>query len=144
MAEALLRHMLAREKMNGIAVMSRGTSVWADQPMPPEALQALQSVGVRPAAHAAKQLRKTDIEMADVVLTMTENHRLSVLALAPEAKEKTYLLTAYPPTSLGDSPDIDDPIGGSPSDYEKCRIVIQNHLLDLLTVLKSQHERTKT
>ncbi len=126
MAEALLRHMLKNEK---IEIVSRGTNAWPGQPLSEGARQALVIAGVKVPSRRSKRLERQDVEKADLIFAMTENQRRSIMSEYPEAKSKTRLLAAS---------DIEDPVGGSPSDYEKCRIEIQNALLDVLIKLKPE------
>jgi protein-tyrosine-phosphatase len=132
MAEAMLKHMLAKEGVAGIDVFSRGIGVWDPQPMSEEAQAALKAVDIIPAPHESKTLAEEDIDRADRVYVMTHHHRRVVVKNYPEAKNKIFLLAES---------EIDDPVGGSPKDFEKCRIDIQNALLDLLPELKP--ERTQ-
>ena len=58
---------------------------------------------------------------------MTYQQCRVVIKNYPDAKDKVRLLGPA---------EIDDPVGGSPKDFEKCRIDIQNALLDLLSKIK--------
>ena len=127
MAAALLRHMLKKERLNGIELFSRGLSVWPNEPMSRGAQETLKAAGIHPGPHASHALEAKDVKRADLILAMTETHEQSILAEYPEAKGKTRRLASF---------DIADPVGGSPKDYEKCRIDIQNALLDLFIQLK--------
>ena len=64
-----------------------------------------------------------------VFLVMTHQQGRVVLSNYPDAKGKLRLLGAA---------EIEDPMGGSPKDFEKCRIDIQNALLELMPTLKSE------
>jgi protein-tyrosine-phosphatase len=129
MAEAMLKPMLAKEGIQGVEVFSRGIGVWAPQPMSDEARASLKDDGIEPGPHESKALGEEDVDRADLVFVMTHHHRRVVLKNYPQAKDKVRLLSAS---------EIDDPVGGSPKDFEKCRIDIQNALLDLLTEIKSE------
>ena len=132
MAEAMLKHMLAKEEIQDIEVFSRGIGVWDPQPMSEEAQAALKAIDIDPGPHESKALVEEDVDKADRIYVMTRHHGRVVLKNYPDAKDKVLLLAAS---------EIDDPAGGSPKDFEKCRIDIQNALLDLLPELKS--ERTQ-
>jgi protein-tyrosine-phosphatase len=131
-AVALLRHMLAKEGIEGIEIFSRGVSAGCGWPMTKEAVETLKAVGVEAPPHHSERLEKKDIEKADWIFVMTEAHRQTIASLYPDAKAKTRLLG---------SSDIADPLGGSPKDYEKCRIEIQNSLLDVLREVRSACRR---
>jgi protein-tyrosine-phosphatase len=128
MAEILLRHMLNKEGIKGIEIFSRGLSASDGEPLSEGAAEALKAAHIDPEPHLSRRLQPKDVEKADLILVMTEDHKRTLLGQYPEADKKTRLLG---------SSDIEDPIGGSPNDYEKCRIEIQNYLLDLLLTLKS-------
>ena len=129
MAEAMFKHILAKEKIQGIEVFSRGIGVWDPQPMSEEAIETLKAIGIEPTPHESRTLAEEDIDKADWILVMTHHHRRIVLTNFPDAKEKVRLLAAS---------EIDDPVGGSPKDFEKCRIDIQDALLELLPEMKSE------
>src|SRR5262249_22604695 len=89
------------------------------EPLSDGAAKALLDAGVTPTPHHSARLAAADVKKADRIYVMTDGHMREVLRRFPEAKGKV--------TRLADH-DIADPIGGSPSDYEKCRIEIQNAL----------------
>ena len=128
MAEAMLKHLLAKEGVPGMEVFSRGLIVWDPRPMAEEAKVCLKAAGIEPGPHESKLLGEEDVDKADMVLVMTHDHLRVVLTNFPDAKDKIRLLAAS---------GIEDPVAGSPKDFEKCRIEIQNALQDLLAQLKS-------
>ena len=134
MAEALFRHMLKAEKITDIEVFSRGLGALADRPISQGAADTLRAVGVDAKKHQARQISAQDVAGADLILTMEKEHREMIRSDFPEAASKTFLLKEY----TGGSGDVRDPIGGSPQDYEKCRIEIQDCLLGLLSKLKER------
>ena len=129
MAEALLKDILAKEGIKDVEVFSRGIGVWDPQPMSAEAQASLKAAGLSPGLHESKALGEEDVDRADRIYVMTHHQGRVVLTNYPDAKEKVRLLSAS---------EIDDPVGGSPKDFEKCRIDIQKALLDLLSELKPE------
>jgi protein-tyrosine-phosphatase len=129
MAGMMLKHMLAKQNITGIEIFSRGTTAWPGTSLSPGARETLEAIGITTIPHEAKRLEKRDLERADLVLVMTEAHQQWIESVYPEAKAKV--------RRLG-SADIQDPLGGSPTDYEKCRIEIQNGLLELFKDINSQ------
>src|SRR5689334_18545861 len=132
MAEALLRHMLKKEGMDGVEVFSRGVGVWDPQPMSDGTRDALKAAGIEPHEHTSQAMNDEDADRADVIYVMTQQHRKVISKNYPEAAEKVRMLAAE---------DIPDPVGGSAKDFEKCRITIQNALLDLLPTLKTEERK---
>ncbi len=121
--------MLEKEGIAAVRVFSRGVQAETGFPMTREAVRALHAVGIKAHAHKAQPLTAKDAEEADYILAMTGDHLAQVLRDHPKAKSKARLLAEL---------DVADPWGGSPSDYEKCRIDIQNALLDFITIFKSE------
>lgn len=66
--------------------------------------------------HTAQQINETLIDWADIIVTMTENHRQIVLGHYPGVEKKVD--TLYGVTE-GISKDISDPFGGSLSIYKE-------------------------
>lgn len=129
MAEYLMRHLLQKEGLLRIEVFSRGVHAGIRQPMSPGAQEALQVLGIAGHAHRATMLSSTDITQADAIYALTQEHLDIILERHPQARGKAQRLA---------NTDIADPLGGSPSDYEKCRIEIQNALPDIISKLKSE------
>ena len=116
MAEGIARHLLTQGGLEkSITVSSAGVRAWAGAPASEEAIDALAKAGIELFGHQARRLTPEIVENADLVLTMTQQHRQDVLALVPAAKTKVFVLKEY--VGISDSsevnPDIADPIGGS-------------------------------
>jgi len=133
MAETIFRDLLEKSGLKGIRVASRGVGALDGYPASEGTLQALKAAGLDAQAHRARPLTADDAERADVILVMEESHWAAIAGSFPFAVKKTFLLKPY---SGGADTDIADPIGGSPEDYEKCRIEIQTCLAGLLVKLK--------
>lgn len=127
MAEYLFRHMAQKEGLKDIDVFSRGVYAEVGEAMTEESFEALKKVGVSGSGHAAAQLTSRDVARASEIYAMTQDHMETILERHPEAKGKVQRLTDH---------DIADPYGRSLSEYEKCRIEIQNALLDILHSMK--------
>lgn len=120
MAEGLFRKYLA-EKSNahvdeiakiGYTVESAGMMGSAGFPASPESIVACAKKGVSIEAHRNKGLSKTLIEESDYIFVMESVHGAKVLALAPEAAARCFLLE--------ENGEIPDPIGRPQSDYDRC------------------------
>ncbi|MBR7620366.1 hypothetical protein JKL49_13305 [Phenylobacterium sp. 20VBR1] len=95
MAQTLARALAARRVLP-IAVISRGLDVDPFDETPEPNAQALMAArGFDVSAHRARALQPADIAHADLILTMTAPHAEKVVALAPDAKAKTFTLAAY-------------------------------------------------
>ncbi|MDI3327814.1 MAG: low molecular weight protein arginine phosphatase [Alicyclobacillaceae bacterium] len=94
MAEALLRQR-AREAGKEVEVRSAGLSALPGSPASPGSREALRPLGVSLDGHASRPLDRELAKWADVILTMTEQHKQSVLARFPEAAGRVFTLKEY-------------------------------------------------
>ena len=125
MAEALLRRKIKQAGMTDkIMVLSAGIAVGCQAPASAGAFAVMSEKGLDLSKHVSRQLKGTEVEAADVILTMTERHKQAVLTLAPEAKNKVYTLKEYAEADC----DVADPYGGSPLVYQACAEQIEKML----------------
>lgn len=110
MAEALARSMMAGEA--GTRVISAGTSAVAGEGATPEAVKALEGMGVVMGPHRSKVLSRQLIADAEVIYVMAQSHKRAVLAIDPEAAKKVQTLDPS-------GQDIPDPIGTGLDSYRK-------------------------
>lgn len=122
----------------GLQAASAGTRAVIGHPVHPEAARVLLDVGADPAGFAARQLSPKIAGAADLILTMTRQHRDAVLEIAPRQLKRTFTLTeaaalttGFAPDSLADLAalrphlraeqvaDVPDPIGQSPDVFDR-------------------------
>ena len=127
MAAGLARKMLAEQlgcavgqlEHHGIKVASAGTSGGAGQATS-GATKAMAKRGVDLSNHVSRPLTPELIQQADHVFVMTQQHLEEVLAMGPWAEGKTSLLL--------NSEDVDDPVGLSDEEYDRCAQIIERGL----------------
>ena len=128
MAEAIARQMLSQQRSvapdelesAGIRVGSAGAFTSPGMPATREAVEAMSKMGIELSKHRSRTLSLDLIREADVIYCMTGSHLEAVLEFDPTAKEKTM--------TLDPNGDIDDPIGGSLTVYQRCAELIRRRL----------------
>ena len=96
-AERMLRHRLSGRLGPSMpfAVTSAGTGALVGAPIYPDAARLLTQSGVDIDGFAARDLAKSMVESADVVLAMTREHRAATARLAPRALPKLFTLREF-------------------------------------------------
>ena len=89
-AAACLLHEQLSDK--GFTISSAGLAAVVGKPMDATAHQVLQQHGYQWPQHIAQQLELQHIANNDIILAMEEKHIDSILAMAPEARGKVFLL----------------------------------------------------
>lgn len=133
MAAALLRHRVVCEGL-GWHVDSAGIYAQPGQSMAPHAMDALirRHIVVQP--HESKPLSAPLVATADLILTMTQGHKLDLLSQFPEAQDKTHTLLAF---SRGQDVDLADPFGGNTQLYESCAEALDEALEQVVQRLRT-------
>lgn len=118
MAEAILRDILEKSNNLDIKVKSAGVYALPNSSASKNAIIALNELDIDLSSHKATLLTQKEIEEADLILTMTGNHKDLVLRLSPESKDKVYCLNEF---ALDEIKDIYDPFGGDIYVYRESR-----------------------
>lgn len=129
MAEELLKKTLAAMGREDVEVLSAGVTALLGARPSPEAVQIMTGEGLDVSGHSAAALTRERIEEVDLILTMDSSQKEKIIAFAPQAKEKTFLLKEFAgeegsEKSLG----IPDPIGKPLEDYQACANQIKEAL----------------
>jgi protein-tyrosine-phosphatase len=122
MAEGIARHLTTRiggsttpdsDNEDGSAwrILSAGTSAAIGSPATIESIDAVRDFGVDISDHRSQPLRKELVEWASTIYAMTRGHIERILQIAPEARDKVYLLDPH-------EREIDDPIGKGRPAYD--------------------------
>jgi protein-tyrosine phosphatase len=137
MAEVMCRQMMAdRLKCTaaelverGVMVMSAGISAMMGGRPSPEAVIAMDKLGLQLGDHESQPLTAQLVRQADIIWTMTRSHRQAIVAQWPEASSRTFVLG-------GEQGDIADPIGGPLEYYERCAAQIKTMLQQRISELE--------
>ena len=84
--------LLARELEGHAVVSSAGTHAMVDSPIPEEMLLELRADGIDGAAHRGRLLTEQVMKEADLIVTMTREHRQRAVQIAPSALKRTFTL----------------------------------------------------
>jgi protein-tyrosine-phosphatase len=107
MAEALFRKILNDiDRLKDIEVASYGIAAIEGQPASQNAIKAMAEEGIDISGHKARRLTE-EVMKADLVLTMTQNHKDYIIHRFPKLKGKVFLLGEF----VGDNVEIPDPFG---------------------------------
>lgn len=135
MAEAIARDVLAGLKSPiPTRVASAGVSASSGDPMTSEAKAALAEMDIDVGTHRSKELGRDLLSEAEVIFAMTRAHMQAVLAIAPHAAGKVFVLDPA-------GQDVKDPIGGTQDEYRstarKLRTLVELRLRELDRDLKN-------
>lgn len=125
MAEALLN---AKVQQNGLSnciqILSAGLFATPDCPASAGALAAMRQRRLDLAGHQSRQLSPDSVQAADLILTMTDSHKRTLLDMQPNAEGKVYTLAEF----AGERTAVSDPFGGDAALYDACAKVIESLL----------------
>ena len=125
-AEALLR----RHLDGRIEVASAGLAAVTGNGIDPLAASVLADHGLAADGHVARQINAELIANADIVLAMDRRQLSAILALAPQARGKAFLLGKW----LGDA-EIADPYGQPREAFERMYALIEKAVAEWRTRL---------
>lgn len=112
MAEAYLKKLLEKQKRTDIRVTSAGMMALDGTGASLETRQVLATEGMDVAGHRAQRVTRELVDRSDIILVMEDVHEDRILQLAPEAKNRLFLLKEF--ARIKDSNlNIPDPMGGS-------------------------------
>ena len=95
---------------------SAGTAAAEGIMATPFARRVMAERGLNLESHRSRVVTASLLESADLILTMTRNHREALCAEFPQVEHKIHLLSEL----IDQTFDIDDPVGGSEEDYRVC------------------------
>jgi len=111
MAEGYLIKKLKDMGVEDTIVISAGTNAINGLKPTDETIEVMKEEGVDVSGYVSSGLTKTNIDNADAVLVMTEEHKKRILTISPSSKDKVYLLRAFSEKYKKDDNSIGDPIG---------------------------------
>ncbi len=131
MAEALLRERVGED----IEVKSAGLQASSMSILSEGTRKVLEERGIFP-KHTVQELTEDLIDWADLMLTMTEAHKQSIIVFYPEVKEKVFTLKEFTYGKEVDDRDVADPYGGTLEQYHQVAHEIELCIEHLISKLK--------
>ena len=125
MAAVVLQDKVNAEYLtNEIHVSSAGLAAVPGAPASDNACAAVASLGLSLVSHKATALSMNMIEAADLVFTMTRQHRDAILRALPTAGRKVFTLAEY----VEAEEEVTDPYGGDLSSYQNCLLLLKKNI----------------
>ena len=134
MAEALLKDLLQREGLKGIEVSSGGIYALAGEEVPMACRKILARRGIDITGHRGRQLDRSMMEEADLILVMEVRQLDWIRSLISDPERKVFLLGEFAP---GGGDEIADPFGGDDRDHHDCLGHIDETMVGLLGRIRS-------
>ncbi len=128
MAEAMFNHfvkekgVLAEAKSAGIFASGTGVSQ--------NSIDAMAELGIDISAEISTQITKDMADRADLILTMSQSHKMMIETMFD--CDKVYTLGEF----CGDGEDVSDPFGGNIEVYRACRDEIRQKIEKVIEIIK--------
>ena len=146
MAEGIFKDLLKKNNIDNIIVSSAGLSVFPGEHANEKAIKSLKEKGIDITAHRARQLLD-EINKADLILTMTLSHKLSIEDYFKSKTDETspclFTLKEFAAKLSGEKltgTDINDPYGRDYNFYKDSRDEIEKELIKILKNLNKLEE----
>lgn len=129
MAEGLFKLRLAEHlgcqveelQSRGFRVASAGVAAMAGGPASDQSYEVMLQHKIDLSQHSSQPITETLVQQADLILTMTGNHRHAIISNWPGATSRTFSLAR-------DQGEISDPIGMPVEYYQRCATQIDQHI----------------
>jgi len=110
MAEALLKKNLSERNRSNVEVSSAGTMIFEGREATEQTKAVLFQEGIDVSGHRSRRISSWMLKKTDLILVMERLHENAVLQIAPEVKNRVFLLKEFVKLN-NNNPDIPDPIG---------------------------------
>lgn len=124
MAEAIFKHMLEQNGIDGWVVASAGTWTVDGEDTTPEVIHVLQEMGISLTQHQSRRITRDMMSEYNLIITMAGNHKEALVAEFPEYKHKIFMLSEM----SGVVRDVEDPIGRPLDEFRKTAEEIYSYL----------------
>ncbi len=137
MAEGIMKKLIVKENLNIKLedVKSAGLIAKEGMPVSKNSVNALKKIGIDISEYTASVIKEKDLQEADIVIAMTENHEDMILQGLPQYADKVFTLSQYVENK---TEDIKDPYGGNQKEYDNTSKMIMKKLKKLVKILKEK------
>jgi len=136
MAQGLLQKILKEEGIENVEVRSAGIAALPSYGIYGVLEKVLREEDIEISNHRPSQISVDMVRDSDLILVMERRHKDVVLEMAPEVKDRVFLLKEF--AGEKENLDIPDPIGQPEEVYRKRLSEIKGYLLKILDRLKSE------
>jgi len=129
-----LRKMLSEEGVENVEVSSAGIAALSSYGIYGILGKVLKEEGIEITNHRPTQLTPDMVRDADLILVMEGRHKDAIIEMAPEVKNKVFLLKEF--AGEKENLDIPDPIGQPEEVYRSRLQEIKGYLSKILKKIK--------
>lgn len=142
MAQYMMEQMLKDAGIEGVEVLSRGTLEGADDqsPISDFSAEVLAENGIDNYIHDSAALNAEDVESADLILTMGDNHISDVREVYPQSADRLFRLMEF---GKKEEVNVDDPFGKSIEVYRETGAQIKGALSGVLARMQNAENYRK-
>ncbi len=134
MAQELFKKMLREQGIENVKVSSAGIAALPSYGISGLLEKVLKEAGIEVSNHKPTQAAPQIVRDADLILVMERRHKETILEMAPEVKNRVFLLKEF--ANEEENLDIPDPIGQPEEVYRSRLQEIKGYLLKVLEKIK--------
>jgi len=127
-AEAFLKSWVAQSGEPAVRAASAGTDARDGLEAESRVREELVRLGIPPLEHRSRLVTEDIINESDVIVVMDDQNLATLRARFPQARGKTFLLTAIGWRGSGQPPEIADPYGKTDEFVRETLLTIRNHI----------------
>ncbi|MDD3275326.1 MAG: L-threonylcarbamoyladenylate synthase [Candidatus Omnitrophica bacterium] len=134
MAQAYLNKLLQKQQRTDVHALSAGLMALAGTGASEEAREVMAKEGIDVSLHRSQRVTRELLDRSDIILAMEDIHEEQILRMAPETKNRLFLLKEFAKMKDGNL-NISDPIGGSFEFYHNTFLIIKEAVERIMKIL---------
>ena len=135
-AEGILKELLQKKHLMNINVNSCGIAAYGGSKATPNAITAAKELGYNIETHRSEPIGNRIIENTDLIICMERAHKLRIEKMFPSTAERLFLFSEF----VGQTGDIEDPIGKNLYVYRNVARTIEKYTKRLANVLEKRYK----